>query len=338
MHKGVSGGHHVQGHLASALSRAHLGQFSKSKFKSMSSTLIAGTIAIDSVKTQQASRDEILGGSASYSAIAASFHAPVNLVGVVGDDFPQEHMDMFSRLNIDTSGVEIREGGKTFRWTGEYSADMNSRETLDVALNVIEDYEPELSEDYRKSSVVLLANMAPATQMKVLDQIEAPKFVIADSMDLWIDIARDDLLALLKRLDLFVINEGEARQFTGSDNLITAGHRLLEFGSTNVVIKKGEHGALLFGPEGQFFTCGAFPLPELVDPTGAGDTFAGGLAGVIAAGEAHTPTFGEISRAIVTGSVLASFTCEEFSTEKLQTLSRDDIAERLNKFRHMCSF
>ena len=304
----------------------------------MSSVLVAGTIAIDSVKTQQESRENILGGSASFSAIAAAFHAPVNLIGVVGDDFSSGHLAMFEELGVDTSGIEIREGGKTFRWSGEYSADMNTRETLDVALNVIEDFKPDLSEAYRKSKVVLLANMAPATQMEVLDQMEDPSFVIADSMDLWITIARDDLMGLMKRLDLFVINEGEARQFAETDNLITAGHRLREFGAKHVVVKKGEHGALLFGPDGQFFTCGAFPLPELVDPTGAGDTFAGGLAGVIAAGGPEAPDFGEISRAVVTGSVLASFTCEAFSTERLQELTRDDIAERLKVFRHMTSY
>ena len=299
------------------------------------SVLIVGSIALDTVKTPVEEHADQLGGSASYAALGASFFSPVNLVGVVGDDFPESEFEFWKSRKIETSGVQ-RATGKTFRWSGEYAWDMNTRETRSVALNVFEHFRPSLPDSYQETDFVLLANIAPALQSHVLDQMKRPRFVVADTMDLWIETARADLDALLPRVDLLILNDSEAREMTKETSLIKAGRRILQSGPKYVAIKKGEHGALLFG-DGEFFSCGAYPLEDIHDPTGAGDTFAGGMAGYLAAsgGELNYAAF---RRAIIYGSVLASFNVEAFSMERLRTLTRKEIDERYEVFRAMSQF
>ncbi len=299
------------------------------------SVLVVGSIALDTIKTPLEEHTDLLGGSASYAAVAASFFGNVNLVGVVGDDFPDAHVELFRTHGIDTEGLQVAEG-KTFRWSGEYLWDLNTRETRSVELNVFEHFTPTLPEGYRDTPFVLLANIAPALQLHVLDQITAPKFIVADTMDLWIDIARDELITLLERVDMLILNDGEARQLTGETSLIRAGRRIREMGPAHVAIKKGEHGCLLFSSEG-FFSCPAYPLEDIHDPTGAGDTFAGGLIGYLAA-NADTITLDHLRRAVVYGSALASFNVEKFSLERLKTVTREDIAARYGIFREMSQF
>ncbi len=300
------------------------------------SVLVVGSIALDTVKTPVEEHADLLGGSASYAAVGASFFSDVNFVGVVGNDFPREHVEFFSSRNIDIEGLQTVEG-KTFRWSGEYHWDLNTRETRSVELNVFEHFNPTLPESYRATPIVLLANIAPKLQSHVLDQAEKPRFVIADTMDLWIDIAKDDLLALLSRVDLLILNDGEARQLTGETSLVRAGAQIRKLGPKYVAIKKGEHGCLLFGEE-QFFSCGAYPLEDIHDPTGAGDTFAGGLAGYLASLDGEEITFDNLRRAVVHGSVLASFNVEAFSLERLRTLTLEDIQQRYQMFKLMSHF
>src|SRR5205807_6360096 len=240
------------------------------------SLLVVGSIALDTVKTPVEEHGDLLGGSASYAAAAASYFSPVSLVGVVGSDFPQSEFDFWKSRKIDTAGVQ-RVDGKTFRWSGEYSWDMNTRETRSTELNAFEKFEPKLPPAYRETDFALLANIAPALQMNVLKQIEKPRFVVADTMNLWIETTRKDLDALLPHVDLLILNDSEAREMVKETSLIKAGRRVRESGPRYVAIKKGEHGALLFG-ENEFFSCGAYPLEDIHDPTGAGDTFAGGMA------------------------------------------------------------
>ncbi len=292
------------------------------------SVLVAGTIAIDDIKTPTTEHKNLLGGSACYAAISASFFAPTLLQGIVGQDFPEEHVETLKKHGIDLGGVEFSDG-KTFYWSGEYFDDLNTRQTLDVQLNVIEDYHPKLDPTVAASKIALLANMSPVTQMEVLEQCQA-KFVVADTMDLWIDATLEPLKALLQKIDLLVINDSEAKQLANTNNLITAGHRLRDFGPTYVVVKKGEHGALLFGEE-RFFSCGAFPLHEVLDPTGAGDTFAGALSGHLARDEGEV-TFEALCQGVVHGTVMASFVCEAFSTKRLHEISQEDIQERYDEF------
>jgi sugar/nucleoside kinase (ribokinase family) len=299
------------------------------------SVLIVGSIALDTVKTPVEEHADQLGGSASYAALGASFFSPVNLVGVVGDDFPESEFEFWKSRNIDATGVQ-RVEGKTFRWSGEYAWDMNTRETRSVNLNVFEHFRPTLPEAYRSTEFVLLANIAPALQSHVLDQMEKPKFVVADTMDLWIETTRADLDALLPRVDLLILNDSEAREMTKETSLIKAGRRIREMGPKYVAIKKGEHGALLFG-ESEFFSCGAYPLEDIHDPTGAGDTFAGGMAGYLAStgGELN---FGAFRRAMIYGSVLASFNVEAFSLDRMRTLTKKEVEERYQVFRSMSQF
>jgi sugar/nucleoside kinase (ribokinase family) len=302
------------------------------------SVLIVGSIALDDIKTQLAEHKNLLGGSASYGAVSASNFSPVSLVGIVGEDFPKEHVDLFRNRQIDLAGLQIVPG-KTFRWSGEYMWDMNTRETRSVELNVFETFTPALPEGYRQTPIVLLANIAPDLQHHVLDQVSQPRFVIADTMDLWINIAKDSLTRLIGRVDMLILNDGEARQFTGETSLIKAGKKIREMGPAYVAIKKGEHGCLLFGPEAEFFSCPAFPLEDIHDPTGAGDTFAGGLAGYLAAncgtGEV---TFEALKKAVVYGSVLASFNVEAFSLERLKTVDSAQIESRYDLFRRISQF
>jgi sugar/nucleoside kinase (ribokinase family) len=298
--------------------------------------LIVGSIAIDSVKTQLEEHREILGGAASYASIAASFFSPVNLVGIVGTDFPQEYIELFKSRGINLDGLEVAEG-RTFRWSGEYEWDLNQRKTLDLELNVFETFRPKLPKAYKRTPIILLGNISPVLQNHVLDQVENPRFVVADTMDLWIDMTRSPLLDLLKRVDLLVLNDGEARQLTSETSLIKAGRTLIELGPKFVAIKKGEHGCLLLSRD-HFFSCGAFPLEDIHDPTGAGDTFAGGFTGYLAGLEKETFEFADLKRAVVYGSLLASFCVESFSLDRLRTLSKEDIEERYQLFKVMSHF
>ena len=306
--------------------------------------LVLGSVALDTVKTPLEERADLLGGSASYASIAASFFSPVKLVGIVGDDFPQENIEFFKKRTIDLEGLQVVPG-KTFRWSGEYLWDMNQRETRSVELNVFENFTPDLPEAYRSSRMVLLGNIAPALQHHVLDQLIRPHFVIADTMDLWINIAKEELLRLIARVDMLILNDGEARELTGETSLIKAGRRIREMGPANVAIKKGEHGCLLFG-ENQFFSCPAYPLEDIHDPTGAGDCFAGGLAGYLASrkisdadlNEKKEIPFEMLRQAVVEGSVIASFNVESFSMDRLRTVTPSEIADRYEIFRTLSRF
>lgn len=300
------------------------------------SLLVVGSIALDTVKTPVEEHADLLGGSASYAALGASFFTSVNLVGVVGNDFPKSEFEFWTSRKIDTKGVR-RADGKTFRWSGEYAWDLNTRETRSVALNVFEKFEPTLPVDYRQTPFVLLANIAPKLQSHVLEQMERPRFVLADTMDLWIETTRPDLDTLLRRVDLLILNDSEAREMTKETSLIRAGRKIRGFGPRYVAIKKGEHGALLFGEE-EFFSCGAYPLEDIHDPTGAGDTFAGGLAGYLAAHVKEKVTFDLLRKAMIYGSVLASFCVEAFSLERLRKLTQDEIADRYQMFKMMSQF
>lgn len=299
------------------------------------SVLVVGSIALDTVKTPVEEHADLLGGSASYAALSASFFSPVQLVGIVGADFPASEFEFWKSRRIDTEGVQ-RADGKTFRWSGEYAWDLNTRETRSVALNVFEQFEPVLPASYRSSDFVLLANIAPALQGHVLDQTKEPRFIVADTMDLWIETARGDLDKLIPRVDLLILNDSEARQMTKETSLIKAGRVIRDMGARYVAIKKGEHGALLFG-ENEFFSCGAYPLEDIHDPTGAGDTFAGAIAGYLAA-NAGTVRFVDLRKAMIYGSVLASFTVEAFSLERLRSLTLDEVNERYETFKLMSQF
>ena len=300
------------------------------------SVLVVGSIGLDTVKTPVAEHADLLGGSASYAAVSASFFTGVNLVGIVGDDFPQPHVEFFGSRNIDLCGLQVAPG-KTFRWSGEYHTDLNTRSTRSIELNVFEHFTPTLPESYNNSPYVLLANIAPSLQAHVLDQVKQPRFIIADTMDLWINIAKDDLLALLRRVDMLILNDGEARQFTGENSLIKAGRMIRKLGPKYVAIKKGEHGCLLFG-ENAFFSCGAYPLEEIHDPTGAGDTFAGGLAGYLASLGQPEVTFATLRKAVVYGSVLASYNVEAFSLERMRTLTAKDVEHRYRALQAISHF
>jgi len=299
------------------------------------SLLIVGSIALDTVKTPIEEHADLLGGSASYAATAASYFSPVNLVGIVGRDFPESEFDFWKSKKIDTAGVQ-RVEGKTFRWSGEYAWDMNTRETRSTDLNVFEKFEPKLPESYRKTDFALLANIAPGLQMHVLKQMQKPRFVVADTMNLWIENTRADLDTLLAHVNLLILNDSEAREMTKQTSLIKAGRAIRKMGPGFVAIKKGEHGALLFG-ENEFFSCGAYPLEDIHDPTGAGDTFAGGMAGYLAS-TVRKVTFTDLRKAMIYGSVLASFCVESFSLEKLRNLTMEQINERYEAFKLMSQF
>ncbi len=298
--------------------------------------LIVGSIAIDSVKTQLEERQEVLGGAASYASIGASFFSPVNLVGIVGTDFPHEYIELFRSRGINLDGMEVA-NGRTFRWSGEYDWDMNQRKTLDLELNVFETFAPKIPEPYKRTPIILLGNISPVLQNHVLDQVENPRFVVADTMDLWIETSKPALLDLLKRVNLLVLNDSEARQLTTETSLIKAGRKLIQLGPKYVAIKKGEHGCLLLSQD-HFFSCGAFPLEDIHDPTGAGDTFAGGFTGYLAGLKKETFEFADLKRGVVYGSLLASFCVESFSLDRLKKLSRVEIDERYELFKVMSQF
>jgi cytidine kinase len=300
------------------------------------SVLIVGSIALDNIKTKLEEHEDLLGGSASYASVAASLLTPVNLVGIVGTDFPEQHVELFRSRGINIEGLQIVDG-RTFRWSGEYEWDMNQRKTLSVELNVFENFSPKLPENYRKTPMILLGNISPVLQHRVLDQVENPRFVVADTMDLWITTARPELLELLKRVDLLVLNDSEARQLTEETSLVKAGRNILRLGPKYVAIKKGEHGCLLLGHD-EFFSCGAFPLEDIQDPTGAGDVFAGGFTGYLASLNKEKADFADLKKAVVYGSLLASFCVEAFSLERIKTLQRKEIEERYDLFRLMSHF
>jgi sugar/nucleoside kinase (ribokinase family) len=301
------------------------------------SVLVVGSIALDTVKTPFEEHADLLGGSASYAAVGVSFFSPVNMVGIVGDDFPKAHLDFFKSRHIDLLGLQTVPG-KTFRWSGEYMLDMNVRETRSVALNVFEHFTPVLPPSYRKTSIALLANIGPNLQNHVLDQMEEPDFVIADTMDLWINVALDELKRLLARVDMLILNDSEARQLTKQTSLVKAGQQIQEMGPRFVAVKKGEHGCLLFGENDEFFSCGAFPLEDVHDPTGAGDTFAGGLAGHLASTTRGEVKFADLRKAVVFGSVLASYNVEQFSLERMRSLTQADIQRRYDDFKLFSHF
>jgi sugar/nucleoside kinase (ribokinase family) len=291
--------------------------------------LVVGSVALDNIKTPTSEHTQLLGGSASYAAVAASFFGPVHLVGVVGEDFPPEHKALFASRKIDLTGLEVAKG-QTFTWTGEYEVNMNNRKTLAIALNVFETFQPKLPESYRETPYVLLGNIAPSLQRMVCEQVRKPKFVVADTMDLWIGMARADLLKLLKEVDMLILNDGEARQLTEDENLIRAGKKIVAMGPRYVAVKKGEHGCLLFGRDGEFFSTGAFPLENIHDPTGAGDCFAGGFIGHLA--RTDDVSFANLKEAIIQGTLVASFCCEEFSLRRLEKLTNKEIEHRRKAF------
>ena len=298
------------------------------------SVLIVGSTALDSIKTPKAENPRLLGGSASHAAVAASFFSPVNLVGVVGRDFPKKYINLYQRHKIDLAGLQIEEG-QTFHWSGEYEVNMNNRHTLLTELGVFEKFTPHLPDSYKASAFVLLANIAPALQHHVLDQMRKPKFVVADTMDLWLNIAKDDLVSLIKRVDGFVLNDSEAHQLTGCDNVFAALKQIHKLGPKYVIIKKGSHGSILSGPRG-FFICPAYPLHNVCDPTGAGDSFVGGMMGYLATARGSIES--NIRRAMIYGSVTASFCCEGFGLKKTTTVQRADIERRVKELEKLTRF
>ena len=301
----------------------------------MADLLIVGSIALDSIKTPYGDKNDILGGSCSYSSVAASYYSPVKMVGVVGNDFPESAIELFKSKNINLEGVEYAEG-ETFRWKGYYEYDMNQAHTLETHLNVFGDFSPKIPASYKNTRYVFLANIHPALQLDVLDQIENPDFVVCDTMNLWIDSTRKELLEVIKRVDLLLVNEEEARQLCATPNLVLAAKRVLDMGPEYVIIKKGEHGVMLFSKSGDCFIAPAFPLSAVKDPTGAGDTFAGGMMGVIARQDDKSTA--TMRTAIVTGIVSASFTVEDFSLDRLKSLTVKELSDRYSEFEKFTRF
>jgi len=299
------------------------------------SVLIVGSTALDSIKTPKAENPRLLGGSASHAAVAASFFAPVKLVGIVGEDFPQRYITLYKRHKVDLEGLQIA-AGTTFHWSGEYEVNMNRRRTLATELGVFETFTPKLPASYQTSQYVLLANIAPSLQSHVLDQMKRPKFVVADTMDLWLNIALPDLLKLLKRVDGFVLNDGEARQLTGDDNLVTALKKIHKLGPKYVIIKKGEHGAILSIRGKGLFLSPAYPLVRVVDPTGAGDSFVGGMMGYLSAAKGSIED--NLRRGMVYGSVVASFCCEGFGLKSTTRITRKAIENRYRELAELTRF
>jgi sugar/nucleoside kinase (ribokinase family) len=298
------------------------------------SVLVVGTVAFDSIETPSGSAERILGGSASYFALGASFFAPVRVVGVIGQDFPQDYLDLFTERNIDIGGIK-REAGDTFHWRGRYHEDINQRDTIELHLNVLAGYEPELPDNYRDAEYVFLGNIDPVMQMSVLNQIRRLKLVACDTMDHWIGASRGELLKVLKRIETLVINDSEARLLSGYDNIVKAARAILRMGPKTVLIKRGEYGVLQFS-DGSVFATPAYPLEEVFDPTGAGDSFAGGMMGHLA--RTGDSSDGGLRRAIVYGSVVASFTVEDFGVKRLTEVSLPEIEERYQRFVQLTDF
>jgi len=299
-----------------------------------SSLLVVGSVAFDSIETRAGKRDEILGGAATYISLAASHFAPINLVGVVGeDDFPDEHVELLTSRGVDITGLH-RAPGRTFRWAGVYADDFSSRTTLDTQLGVFADFDPQIPEAYSGSRYLLLGNIHPALQLKVLDAVDAGCFVAADTMNLWIDTTLDELKQVIARADLLVINDEESFMLTGEPQIATAAPKIIEMGPKYLIIKRGEHGAFLFTAETTFFAP-AVPLADVIDPTGAGDCFAAGLLGLVAGTDSTDPA--TIKRGMVYGAATASFACEGFGVERIATVSRDEIEARFQTLRDLVS-
>ncbi len=298
------------------------------------SLVVVGSVALDTLETPHGRADEVLGGAATYFAIAASFFTPVQLVAVVGDDFPPKELDWLSSRGIDLAGLEVRPG-RSLRWSGRYHEDMNVRDTLSFEANVFQTFAPELPESYRDAEFVFLANIAPTLQARVLDQSRNPILVAADTMNYYIEGARADLDALLRRVPLLMINDEEARLLSGERNMVRAARRILDMGPRSLMIKRGEYGVLYFSGD-TVFAVPAYPLEQVFDPTGAGDAFAGGTMGYLASCGEVSPA--SLRRAIVYGSVLASFTVEAFSLERLRALTREEIDQRYRQFVSLTTF
>ena len=291
------------------------------------SLLVFGSTALDSISTPKKKNPRLLGGSGSHAAVAASFFASPKLIGVVGTDFPRKYMTLFKKHKVNLKGVKVREG-RTFHWAGEYEVNMNNRRTLSTELGVVEGYSPVLPAAHRKSKYVLLANNPPEAQEAIIDQLDNPKFIVADTMDLWMNVAMNDLRSLLKRVDMLVLNDSEARQLTGDDNVVSALPKLHKFGPRYVIVKKGEHGAILSSKKG-LFVAPAFPLEKVEDPTGAGDSFVGATVGYLAKTDGSIDA--NIRKAIFYGSVVASFCCEGFGLNRTTKTTRTEINKRLRE-------
>ena len=303
----------------------------------MNKLLIVGTVAFDAIETPFGKTDKILGGAGTYIGLSAShFNVQSAIVSVVGDDFPQEYLDLLTDRNIDISGIEIVKGGKTFFWSGKYHNDLNSRDTLITELNVLADFNPVVPNNFKDADVLMLGNLHPIVQTGVLNQLTAkPKLVVLDTMNFWMDCALPELLDVIKRVDVITINDEEARQLSGEYSLVKAAAKIHTMGPKYVVIKKGEHGALLFHNKDVFFAP-ALPLEEVFDPTGAGDTFAGGFAGYIA--QSENISFNNLKNAIIHGSNLASICVEKFGTERMVGLKKEAVQERLKQFKALTQF
>lgn len=302
----------------------------------MSKLVIVGTVAFDAIETPFGKTDKILGGAATYIGLAASqFKVDGAIVSIVGGDFPKENLRMLEEKGMDLSGLEVVESGKTFFWSGKYHNDMNTRDTLITDLNVLADFNPKVPEEYKNAEVVMLGNLHPLVQLSVIEQMESPRLIVLDTMNFWMDNALDDLMKVIARVDVVTINDEEARQLSGEYSLVKAAQKIMEMGPKYVVIKKGEHGALLFGNDDVFFAP-AMPLREVFDPTGAGDTFAGGFTGYLA--KTKNYSFSNMKIAVINGSALASFCVEKFGTERLLELSNKEVYQRLNQFKSLTQF
>jgi len=301
------------------------------------SLVIVGTVAFDAIETPFGKTDKIVGGAATFAGLAASYlYDQVKLISVIGEDFGDDNINILKSRGIDVEGVEIVEGGKSFFWSGKYHNDMNSRDTLITELNVLADFDPKIPASYQDCTYLLLGNLTPQVQMQTLDRLaQAPKLVVLDTMNFWMDVALDDLNKVLQKVDVLTINDAEARQLSGEYSLVKAAEIILQMGPKYLIIKKGEHGALLFG-EGQVFSAPALPLADVFDPTGAGDAFAGGFIGYLA--KVKTINFTNMKNAIIYGSALASFCVEKFGTEQLQHLTAEDIKSRIQKFIALAKF
>jgi len=303
----------------------------------MSKLVIVGTVAFDAIQTPYGKTDKILGGAATYIGLAASqFDIDGAIVSVVGGDFPKEYIDMLEDKGLDISSLEVVENGKTFFWSGKYHNDMNSRDTLTTELNVLADFKPVVPESYKDAKVVMLGNLHPLVQLGVIEQMKAkPDLVILDTMNFWMDSALDDLIKVIEKVDVITINDEEARQLTGEYSLVVAAKKIMTMGPEFVVIKKGEHGALLFF-ENEMFYAPALPLKEVFDPTGAGDTFAGGFSGYLV--KTGDYSFENLKKAVIYGSALASFSVEKFGTERMINLKKDELYERIVQFKNLTQF
>ncbi len=300
------------------------------------SLLVVGSIALDTIETPTGKVENALGGSSTYISIASSyFQNEVHLIGVVGEDFPQEHINLLKNHNIDISGLEIVKGGKTFRWGGKYHTDMNQRDTLFTELGVFEQFDPKIPEKERKDKFVVLGNIHPALQNHVLTQLDSPELIVCDTMNLWIETAYDELIEVIKKVDVLIINDSEARLITKENNLIKSAKIIMGMGPKHLIIKKGEHGALLFG-EDKIFAAAAYPLESISDPTGAGDTFAGGFTGYLS--RSGDLSFDNMKRAVIYGSAVASFCVEEYSTKKIENLTKEEIQKRFKEFHEITRF